>query len=616
MAKYLSGEKMSSMSSVAGLSKYIKTLPKTKFTIIGILILSFLFGSLFYLIDMIPNQSLILDFIYGGLLGIMVLGVSSIMSGALNQQVIRSLHGINLRIKHSMFLSGISMFILGVFIIIGCIVSRILNIDLFVNFALFGCVIIYGFNTLVFWATSKVRFTVAAMTGFTQPLLILAMYILISFLFIDTSFIGSMLIQVLLKALIASIIFVLAIYAFITIIASPFKKNLGIGVLDLLSLFIAHLNEGSNSLEGLFENMSEAIDTIVTFVSFKTENGIKALFISPSVHPGPLGDLGGSNMPTILANKFDHFTMVAHGPSTHDFNPIAVSEIDKIETAVKKGLNKVNYSPDASKFIRYNSEKANIGVQFFNEGMVILSTFAPEAVDDIEFGVGLTMMAQSRSRCNVENSIIVDCHNSFTPESGEVLPGNSEVFQLIDVIDKINPNQEKYDIKAGCYSTKMGDLDKEEGVGESGLKTMIIEVDNQRTAYVLFDSNNMERGFRQEIIDAVSELEIDEIEVMTTDTHTVNTLSRGYNPVGIAKREEIIEYVKVSIKEAINDLEKVEVGTGTEKILNLNTFGPKNSTELISTISSVVAVSKIIAPVLFITALLIVFIWIFFGGLS
>ena len=606
---------MSSMSSVAGLSKYIKTLPKIRYTIIGILILSFLIGSLYFLIDLTPNQSLILDFIYGGLFGLMVLGVSSIMSGALNQQVIKSLHGINLKIKHSMFLSAISMFILGFFVLLGCVISRIINVDIFINSALFGCVIIYGFNTLVFWATSKVRFTVAAITGFIQPILILVMYILISFLFVDTSFIGPVLLQVLIKAFIASIIFVLAIYAFITIIASPFKKNLGIGVLDLLSLFIAHMNEGSNSLEGLFENMSEAIDTIVTFVSFRTENGIKALFISPSVHPGPLGDLGGSNMPTLLANKFDHFTMVAHGPSTHDFNPIAVSEIDKVESAVKKGLKRVTYSPNASKFIRYNSEKANIGVQFFNEGMVILSTFAPEAVDDIEFGVGLTMMAQSRSRCNVEDSIIVDCHNSFTPESGEVLPGNAEVFQIIDVIDKIDPNRESYEIKVGCCSNNMGDLGKEEGIGESGLKTMIIEVDNQRIAYVLFDSNNMERGFRQEIMEAVNGLDIDEIEVMTTDTHTVNTLSRGYNPVGIAKREEIIEYVKISIKEAIKDLEKVEVGTGTEKILNLNTFGPKNSTELISTISSVVAVSKIIAPVLFITALLIVFIWIFYGGL-
>ena len=320
-------------------------------------------------------------------------------------------------------------------------------------------------------------------------------------------------------------------------------------------------------------------------------------------------------MPTILANKFDHFTMVAHGPSTHDFNPIAVSEIDKIENTVKEGLKNVTYSQDASKFVRYNSEKANIGVQFFNEGMVILSTFAPEAVDDIEFGVGLTMMAQSRSKCNVKDSVIVDCHNSFEPESGEVLPGNAEVFHLIDVIDKINPDQNKDSIKIGCWQDNMETLDKQEGVGESGIKTMVIEVSNQRTAYVLFDSNNMEIGFRQEIMDAVSDLEIDEIEVMTTDTHTVNTISRGYNPIGIAKRKEIIEYVRISINEAIKDLEKVEVGTGTEKIIGLNTFGPNNSTELISTISSVVAVSKIIAPVLLITALIIVFMWIFFGGL-
>ncbi|MBQ2653971.1 MAG: DUF2070 family protein [Methanobrevibacter sp.] len=605
---------MSSMSSVAGLSKYITTLPKTKFSIIGMIVISFLMGGIYYLIDLIP-YGIIQDFLYGGIFGLMVLGFTSIMSGALNQQTISSLHGINLKIKHSMFLSALSMTFLCLVIIIGGIISRIIGADLFLNSLLFGCVLIYGFNTLVFWATSKVRFTIAAGTGLIQPLLILSMYTLIIFIVTDTSFIGPVILQITLKAMIAGIIFVLAIYAFITVIASPFKKNLGIGVLDLLSLFIAHMNEGSNSLEGLFENMSEAIDTVVTFISFKTENGIKALFISPSVHPGPLGDLGGSNMPTILANRFDHFTMVAHGPSTHDFNPIAVSEIDKIENTVKKGLKRVTYSPAASKFVRYNCEKANIGVQFFNEGMVILSTFAPEAVDDIEFGVGLTMMAQSRNKCDVQDSIIVDCHNSFAPESGEVLPGNSEVFDLIDVIDEIDPNQSKDSIKIGCWHDNMEDLDKQEGIGESGIKTMVIEVEGQRTAYVLFDSNNMEIGFRQEIIDAVSDLDIDEIEVMTTDTHTVNTLSRGYNPIGIAKRPEIIEYVRISIVEAIKDLEKVEVGTGTEKIKNLNTFGPNNSTELISTISSVVAVSKIIAPVLLITALIIVFMWIFFGGL-
>lgn len=605
---------MSSMSSVAGLSKYITTLPKTQYSIIGIIIISFLIGGVCFVIDYFPSVG-ILEFLAGGFFGVFVFGLSSIMSGALNPQAIHALHGINVKIKHSMFICASTMTFLGLILVVGSIIGKIFHVDLFFNSLLFGCVLIFGFNTLVFWATAKVGFSKAFVTALIQPLLILAMYILITFFGSDISFIGPVIDQIIIKAVVAGIIFVLAIYAFIKIIASPFKKNLGIGVLDLLSLFIAHMNEGSNSLEGLFENMSEAIDTVVTFISFKTENGIKALFISPSVHPGPLGDLGGSNMPTILSNKFDYFTMVAHGPSTHDFNPIAVSEIDKIEASVKKGLENIEYSPDASRFIRYNSQKAHIGVQFFNEGMVILSTFAPEAVDDIEFGVGLTMMAQSRNRCHVKDSVIVDCHNSFTAESGEVLPGNAEVFHLIDVIDKIEPDQNKSDIKIGCYENNMDEFDKQEGIGESGIKTMIIEVDGQRTAYVLFDSNNMEKGFRQEIIDAVIDMNIDEIEVMTTDTHTVNTISRGYNPIGITKRAEIIEYVKISIKEAIDDLEKVEVGTGTEKIENLNTFGPNNSTELISTISSVVAVSKIIAPVLLITALAIAFIWIFFGGL-
>ena len=232
---------MSSMSSVAGLSKYITTLPKTKFSIIGMILISTLTGSLYFLIDSV-SHSILEEIFYGGIYFLMIIGITSIMSGGLNQQVISIMDGINVKIKHSMFLSALSMTILCIILLIGGVISRILNLDIFLNSLLFGCVLIYGFNTLVFWATSK-------------------------FLVIDTSFLGPIIIQITLKALIAGIIFVLAIYAFITIIASPFKKNLGIGVLDLLSLFIAHMNEGSNSLEGLFENMSEAIDTVVTFVS-------------------------------------------------------------------------------------------------------------------------------------------------------------------------------------------------------------------------------------------------------------------------------------------------------------------------------------------------------------
>ncbi|MCI7291779.1 MAG: DUF2070 family protein [Methanobrevibacter woesei] len=603
---------MSSMSSVAGLSKYITTLPKTKNSILTIIFISFISGALIFLIGNEYPYGIIEKILYGGSFGFGVLGISSIISGGIDQRGIDSLHGINLKTKHSMFLSLLSMTFISAILIIGTLFGAIFHANVFINCLLFGCVLIFGLNTLILWSVTKISFRRSAMIGTIQPLLILAMYVLVSYFSSYSPIIDSSLGSMILKVIVGSVIFILAIYSFITVVESPMKKNLGIGILDLLSLFIAHMNEGSKSLESLFDNMGEPISTVVTFISFRTKKGIKSLFVSPSVHPGPLGDIGGSNMPTILAERFNHFTMIAHGPSTHDFNPVATRELDKIEDAIKTGLEKVEYSPKATLFKRYKEEKANIGVQFFNKGMVILSTFAPEGSDDIEFGVGLTMMTQSKSRCKVQDSIIVDCHNSFTPESGGVLPGNDEVFEIITAIDKIDLENEYHDIKVGCYENPMNDLGKNEGVGESGIKTMVIEVANQKTAYILFDSNNMEIGFRAEIIDTVKELGIDEVEVMTTDTHSVNTISRGYNPIGLTKRPEITEYIKESVIKAIDDLEEVEVGTGTEKIENLKTFGPTNSTELISTISSIVAVSKIIAPVLFISAIIIVIIWIFY----
>ena len=189
---------MSSMSSVAGLSKYITTLPKTKFSIIGMLLISTLTGSLYFLIDS-TSYGILEEIVYGGIYFLMIIGIPSIMSGALNQQVISIMDGINVKIKHSMFLSALSMTILCIILIIGGIISRVLNLDIFLNSLLFGCVLIYGFNTLVFWATSKMRFTKAVAVALIQPVLILAMYILITFLVTDTSFLGPIIIQITLK---------------------------------------------------------------------------------------------------------------------------------------------------------------------------------------------------------------------------------------------------------------------------------------------------------------------------------------------------------------------------------------------------------------------------------
>ena len=603
---------MSSMSNVAGLSKWIRTLPNAKSSVLMIIILSFITGVLLFLLQPVSVGNGLEDFFYGGAFGFVVFGLPAIIVGSTDQLWVESLNGINLKAKHSMFLALVSMSLAGIVGIIGTAVGLIFNMDLFFNSILFGCVIAFGFNILVILATTRIKLFNSFVIAIIQPLLMIGMLIITSFLN-NIDYIFSLgYITTIFKVLIASVIFLIAIYAFISVVESPMKKNLGFGAMEILSYFILHMNEGTNTIEQLFDNAGEAIDTLVGVASFRRLDGsIKALFLSPCVHPGPLGDIGGSNMPTLLANSFDAFTMVAHGPSTHDFNPVSSDEIVKIEDAVRKALDNMEYSPKASEFIRYSYKKANVGVQFFKNGTIMLSTFAPSGSDDIEYAVGLAAMIESQKELGTENNILVDCHNSFNEEKGGVLPGNPELFQLIDTIKLIEPLDLEHDIKVGCYYTDLGGFDKHQGIGESGLKTMVVEVNGQRTAYVLFDSNNMELGYRETIFNAVKDLDIDEIEVMTTDTHTVNTLSAGYNPVGTVEKEKIIEFVKISINEAIKDLEHVEAGTNTERILNLKTFGPNNSTELISTISSIVAVSKIIAPLTFIVAIIFVIIWIF-----
>ena len=141
--------------------------------------------------------------------------------------------------------------------------------------------------------------------------------------------------------------------------------------------------------------------------------------------------------------------------------------------------------------------------------------------------------------------MMVDCHNSFKGDGGRILPGNKEVFELLDAVQKLGKNEDKRVIRVGCYTDLMEETSKEQGIGQSGVKVMIVEVGgNQKTAYILLDANNMIIGFREKIIKSVkTEVDLDCVEVMTTDTHYVNTLSGGHNPVGSKMQDEIINAI-------------------------------------------------------------------------
>ena len=137
---------MSSMSSVAGLSKYIRTLPKAKSSLLMIIVTSFIIGAILFLAKPMSIGSGLENFIYGGAFGFVVFGLPAIITGSTDQKWVDTLHGINLKSKHSMFLALVSMTLAGIVSIIGTAIGHIFHWDLFVNSILLGSVFAFGFN--------------------------------------------------------------------------------------------------------------------------------------------------------------------------------------------------------------------------------------------------------------------------------------------------------------------------------------------------------------------------------------------------------------------------------------------------------------------------------------
>ncbi len=592
------------------LSKYMISLPKTKISVFLIIIFSFLTGSIAdCIVPGIPLDGIVYSFISGGTTSFFLFGLTAIISGGIIHSSVNSLKKRHMKLKQAMFLSFISMFFVCVTYVLGSIISVIVKVNLYTNSILFGILIAFAIEALILWATSNIRYYQGVLIAAVQPLLILSMTVLVNYLQVATS--NSVVLALYFKAIIGAILLAVAIYAFVSIIQSPIKNNLGVGGLELLSLFIAQITDGSNALESVFDDMGEEIDTTVGLISFKTEKGIKANYISPCVHPGPVGSIGGGNLPTVIANDLDDFAIVAHGAATHDFNPVAEKEVYNITRKIKEALPTLEYSSKASEFQRVQSDDAKIGIQFFDKGAVELVTFAPNPGDDIDYGVGLALMYKTKAITGIQDVVFVDCHNCLEGNWERLLPGHNRVLQLENAVDKIQ-NVEMYPIKMGYAYEPLDEIPIKDGIGESGVKIMLVEVNTQKMLYIVYDGNNMKQGFREELIKAINDKypEIDMIETMTTDTHMVNTISGGGLTVGSRHSETIINKTLDIIPEALDDLEDVEVASATIRV-NLKTLGPNHTTELVTTIASVVSVSKLLAPVIFIVAIILTIIWIF-----
>ena len=237
-----------------------------------------------------------------------------------------------------------------------------------------------------------------------------------------------------------------------------------------------------------------------------------------------MGEIGGGNLPKILHDSFDDETLVAHGCATHDFNLVSESESKKVVDALNISRQNLTYSNRAARSARFMVETVQVLCQRFGDSVLLVTTRSPHKTEDLDFAIGSTIMAEGH-RC-FPHVGVVDAHNCMTDLSSPVLLATltATEYQQVsaDAIDGCL-NMPIHPFRIGVSHQTLP-YSREQGFGDLGIQVLVVEVAEQRTAYVLIDGNNMAEGVRDTLLAGILTL-VDHAEVMTTDSHVVNTIT-------------------------------------------------------------------------------------------
>jgi len=404
------------------------------------------------------------------------------------------------------------------------------------------------------------------------------------------------------------VLYAFAVWLFLVLIDQPWRSSLGVSALDFLRGFVGYLAEGSDELETFFEDIGEEAIVPVTVLAVRTPDGDeKARFVLPMIHPGPMGEIGGGNLPRRVAAAADGVAFPPHATAGHDFNLVTEGEVETILQAADAAYERITYTDEATPGHRITEGEATLTGQAFGRDAFMVATYAPGCADDVDYAVGLSAMAEARNG-EFEDVLLVDAHNSNDGLDGEdlghVVPGSKRSFDMIHGASELS--ERLSDTAAGSLHCGVAwnetPWEPQDGIGPLGIRVCVFEVAGERTAYVLIDGNNMEPGLRGTICDAIEG--VDHVEVMTSDTHIVNTME-AENQVGNAiEGAELVALIDRLVDEAVDDLEPVEAGMASETAA-VTVFGNDRTETLASTANAMVSLGGGLAAAFIIVVMLV-----------
>ncbi len=576
---------MSNIKKAVGLTNAFITLPKAEYLLSFMILIGLLFG---ILTSLMQGKVSIESVFEGALQGLFLLSIPAVLTSLLIKLMIRK---IPFRRILAASLVGQMIYALAYF-------SYVL---------LSGTTFAYK-EGIIFIAASLafVIWYVVARFVFTlkwRAFLFAALQVIIYGVFLLT---GSMIavsgdpLVIIWKFYVASAVFLGFVYLFFLIINAPMKRNFGLNTLDAVSLFLSHWFYESKNIEDEFERVGEEADTLISAFLFKRKSGTVA-FVTPYVHFGPFGSLGGSNFSYLLAeelrNRHSVDAFVFHGTVTHDLNPVAGSELDKIVSAFGDGLRKSKFEKSGVALSRGFCKECFAESLVFKGAAFTGISRAPQTTEDVNFGLGLAIMSEGEKHVPLVSAI--DQHNAETGDITSFEPGSEVGFSyMCAVSDSLSGKLSSAPLEAG-FAHRQLELPQ---MGLAGVKIAVFST-KPKYVLILIDCNGVKPEVREKLMDEVKSLLKEKVEVgiFTTDTHSMNTVRGVLNP--IEDEDALMKAVKEGVQEALADMQPAAFSAFKERF-KIHVLGAKQSIEIVSTVNAIVAVAKIAAPLIIIGSII------------
>ena len=521
---------------------------------------------------------------YGLLLGLslgITFFIATVFSDHLTDNILLS-KDLILDLRRCSFLSLASNVILLVLTLIATLVSGLFgDPNLWHKLASLGVFAALALRFLVFYSVSFVTTLRVFLSAIVQPSLFLILLLIVR---MQSYGLPSYSILYFSSAILAAF---LGVYLFAAAVNSVGTKKIGIPSMEMFKAFIANWTEDlEGPLEAVLEQLSEEREVSISMIAFRTEERMKAAIVVPCIHPGPFKNIGSSSIPSTiqeaLEKKLGCVVCVPHGVSGHELDLASQSQNEKVLNRVLETSEFNLFNPYATPFLDPAEDNAKVGCQVFGDCALLTLTLAPETMEDLPFELN-SMIAEEAAKAGFAGVAAVDAHNSiqgpFDPEKA-IDPLKKAAFTALK--EASNLNQSHFEI--GAAKASPSDLGLEEGMGPGGIVVVIVQVGDQRTAYVTIDGNNMVSGLREKILSCLQKLGIDSGEILTTDTHVVNAVvmgDRGYHPIGEKiDHNRLIRYIKTASSEALGNLEPAEASWRQEDIQGVKTIGERRISDL------------------------------------